>query len=242
MMNKKKDLFTTYWQMRMAGAERRMAAALELISHKPTRGTLAEDVVREIIDAFLPGQWTSASGFIVDAKQRPSDQLDIIIYDQLARTPLYRDENVVVLPTGTRPFVVEVKSVLNKVSLFEALDNIASPKAQEATPRDVIGVVYAFRGFKQWQTLQTHLKAHLRKLRKKGAFDPAHLPDIICVQEQNVVVVRDLDPDFKMTAYATKTPVVQSLLTQVLNGLRVPALYSLLPKPDYEPNPLFSLA
>lgn len=240
-MAKAGDLFTTYWQMRMAGAERRLAAALELISHKPTRGTLAEDVIRETIDAFLPGQWKSGSGFIVDAKQRPSDQLDILVYDQLTRTPLYRDENVVVLPTGTRPIVVEVKSVLNQESLFEALKNIASPKAQEASGRDVIGVIYAFRGFVKPQTLSTHLKAHLRKLRKKGQFDAAQLPDMICVQEQNMVVVRDLDPAFKMTAYASKTPVAQSLLTQVLNGLRFPALYSLLPQPDYEPKPLFTL-
>jgi hypothetical protein len=241
-MTKNSNLFTVYWQMRMAGAERRLGAALELISHKPTRGTLGEDVVREIIDAFLPGQWKSGSGFIVDTKQQPSHQLDIIIYDQLKQAPLYRDENVVVLPTGTRPIVVEVKSELKKDTLFDALENIASPKAQEETGRNVIGVVYAFRGFAKPQTFSTHLSTHLKALRRKGRFDPAHLPDMICVQEQNMIVVRDLDPKFKMTAYSSRAPVVQSLLTQVLNGLGVSSLYPLLPKPKYARSPLFTLS
>jgi len=240
-MAKSKTLFKVYWQMRMNSAEQRLAAALELITHKPTRGTLAEDVLREIIDAFLPGQWASHSGFVVDANQTPSDQLDILVYDQLASMPLYRDVNVIVLPTGTRPVAVEVKSVLKKKDLFDALENVASVKSMETTPQDVVAMVYAFRGFKKPLTLSTHLKAHISGLKMKHRFDPEHMPDMICVQEQNMVVVRDRTPAFKLTAYTSKVPVVQSLLTQVLNGLRVANLYSLLPKPEYETAALFEI-
>jgi hypothetical protein len=240
-MAKRTSLFTVYWRTRMESAERRLAAALELIVHKPTRGTLAEDVLREIIDAFLPGQWASHSGFVVNDEHAPSSQLDIVVYDQLAGTPLYRDANVVVLPTGARPVVVEVKSVLDKQALFDALDNVASVKSMELNPREVVGVVYAFRGFRKPTTLRAHLTARAKALRKKGPFDPEHLPDMICVQEQNVVVVRERTPAFRLAAYTSTDPVVQSLLTQVLDGLRVPSLSSLLPQPKYAAVPLFEI-
>lgn len=56
-----------------------------------------------------------------------------------------------------------------------------------------------------------------------------------------MVVVRYRTPAFKLRAYASKSPVVQSLLTQMLNGLRLKNLYSLLPEPEYETAALFEI-
>ena len=176
-----------------------------------------------------------------DSDQKPSSQLDIVIYDQLAGTPLYRDANVLVLPTGARPLIVEVKSVLKRKDLAAALGNIASVKSIEPRPEEVVGIVYAFRGFEKPATLRAHLSEHVKALRKRGNFHPEHLPHIICVQEQAVVVVRERKPAFKLKGYASEDPVVQALLTQVLNGLRLPDLYSLLPEPKYETPPLFEI-
>jgi hypothetical protein len=160
----------------------------------------------------------------------------------LRSMPLYHDANIVVLPTGARPTVLEVKSVLNKPDLFEALENLASLKSMEPNPQDAAAIVYAFRGFKKPNTLSAHLHTCIRARKRKNNFNPEHLPDMICVQEQQMVVVRERTPAFSMTAYRSTAPVVQSLLTQVLNALRVPNLYSLLPTPRYAPVPLFQIA
>ncbi len=56
-----------------------------------------------------------------------------------------------------------------------------------------------------------------------------------------MVVVCDRVPTFRMTAYNCKSPVIQSLLTQMLNGLGVAKMYSLLPKPQYGSPALFEI-
>src|SRR4051812_49199648 len=112
-MVEENSLFESYWKLRMESAHRKMEAALDLIVHKPSRGALAEDLVRELIESFLPKRWTTGTGFVVDEEKAPSLQLDILLFDQNEYAPFYRDENMIVLPTGSGPLAVEVKSVLN---------------------------------------------------------------------------------------------------------------------------------
>ena len=236
-------LFKEYWQLRMTSAEQRLVAALRLIEHKPTRGSLAEDLIRSTVRTFLPGQWAAHTGFLIDSAQQPTKQVDILIYDQLHNAPVYRDEAVVVLPVtdprqadGPRPLAIEVKSVLQKDSLFDALENVASVKRADAR---IVAAVYAYRGFAKPTTLRSHLGSHISALRKRKQFDAALLPDMVCVQEQQVVVTRQSTPEFTLVGHFSQDPVIQSLLTQILNALGVPQLYSLLPRPTYNPTKLF---
>jgi hypothetical protein len=220
-------MFDQYWRTRMKSCEQRLDAALQLIDHNPTRGTLAEQVVREVVDAFLPGQWTSSSGFVLDAKTRePSKQVDVLVYDQLAGTPLYSDESIVVL-SDTRPGIaVEVKSELDHKSLGEALGNIASFKRTYGDRSGINGSIYAFRGFAKAATLKEHLKGHIRRVT-----NPNLWPDVICVQGTKMVVTRGGGEEPSLQCKICEDPVIQSLLTNVLNALGVPGTEEFLPEP-----------
>ena len=212
----------------MKSAEHRLDAALQLINHKTTRGTLAEQVVREVIEAFLPGQWTSSSGFVLHPDTRdPSSQVDVLIYDQLGGKPLYTDESVVVLSHEPPAVAVEVKSVLEKKSFAEAMGNVASFKRTYGGRSGINGSVYAFRGFAKPETLQTHLREHMWLVP-----DPNLWPDVVCVQATRMVVTRLGDGrDVSMVCRECEEPVIQSLLTNVLNALGVPGTKQFLPEP-----------
>ena len=47
--------FENYWKLRMDGATMRLKAAQQIISHPGTRGSLAENLLRELIRGSL---WT----------------------------------------------------------------------------------------------------------------------------------------------------------------------------------------
>src|SRR4029077_4870996 len=82
--------FDAYWRLRMDGASSRLKAVQEIVTHKPTRGTFAESLLRDVIAEFLPQRYAAATGFIMDRSKR-SNQVDIIIYDQLTDSPVFRD-------------------------------------------------------------------------------------------------------------------------------------------------------
>ncbi len=138
--------FDAYWRLRMDGATSRLNAVLEIVTHNPTRGTFAEALLREVISEFLPQRYAAATGFIMDRPNR-SNQLDIIIYDQLTDSPVFRDGGFVVLTPGTAKLVIEVKSALTGAAsdgeIKTAFDNIRSAKRVD---RKVRGFVFGYGG------------------------------------------------------------------------------------------------
>lgn len=212
----------------MASAEQRLKAALQLIRHNPSRGTLGEQAIREVIDAFLPGQWTSSSGFVLHHETgAPSRQVDVLIYDRLAGTPIYSDESVVVLPTARPGLAVEVKSELKKKSFAESLVNVASFKQAYGGRSGISASIYAFRGFSNPQKLKQHLETHML------AFPDWNLwLNVICIQSTKMLVTLTYDGNVaSLVCRRCLEPVIQSLLTSVLNALGVPGTKEFLPEP-----------
>ena len=62
--------FDAYWRLRMDGATSRLKAVQEIVTHKPTRGTFAESLLRDVIAEFLPQRYAAATGFIMDRSKR----------------------------------------------------------------------------------------------------------------------------------------------------------------------------
>ena len=71
----------------MDGATSRLKAVQEIVTHNPSRGTFAESLLREVIAEFLPQRYAAATGFIMDRPRR-SNQVDVIVYDQLTDSPV----------------------------------------------------------------------------------------------------------------------------------------------------------
>src|SRR5437868_6516479 len=115
--------FENYWQFRMEGVTARLRAAQQIVSHPGTRGTLAENLLREAIREFLPQRWAVGTGFVMDEDGSRSNQVDLLIYDQLTMSPIYRDGDLVILSSGTAHVAVEVKSSLDKKEIPVAFNN-----------------------------------------------------------------------------------------------------------------------
>jgi hypothetical protein len=140
--------FDAYWRLRMDGATSRLNAVREIVTHKPSRGTFAESLLREVIAEFLPQRYAAATGFIMDRPAR-SNQVDIIVYDQLTDSPVYRDGGFVILTPGAAKLVIEVKSELigatkpSDNEIAGAFNNIRSVKRVDPNVR---GFIFGYDG------------------------------------------------------------------------------------------------
>lgn len=200
----------------------RLGAAQQIISHTGTRGSLAENLLRELIRDFLPQRWAAATGFIMDSATDGkgkvtgirSNQIDILIYDQHHHSPVFKDGELVVLAPGAASVAVEVKSLLQTNDTPDAYDNICSIKAVDPA---VKGFIFGYNGA-EWDTFVGHVT---KWAAKAGAPGRELWPERVFNMGQKFLVLPDPatagDPANRQFAVAAeKDPVVQLFLTMVL--------------------------
>jgi hypothetical protein len=130
-----------------------------LIRHRPTTGNYREGLLRTLLQKYLPRRYHAATGFIFGSHR----QLDIIIYDQVEYSPLFREGDLVVVPASAVRAVIEVKSSLTNQFLDEALEILT-----EAVP-DNIGGPPIFKGvFAFDRESNASLLPVIRKFYDKG--------------------------------------------------------------------------
>lgn len=94
---------------------------------------MREYILNSIIRPFLPKRYGLTNSECFDAIGKTSKQLDIAIYDDLFPYAIpYGDYKL--LPFESVYGAIEVKSLLNKESFFESIDNIASLKSLPREP------------------------------------------------------------------------------------------------------------
>lgn len=206
--------FGGYWQLRMEGATLRLKAAQRIVSHPGTRGSLAENLLRELIREFLPQRWAVGTGFIMNADRRRSNQVDLLIYDQFATSPIYRDGELVILSPGVTKVAVEVKSYLNQQEISNAYNNIQSVKQVDSS---VMGLVFGYDGAKA-----TTFGAHVKEWEKsKKSVGREEWPDRVFNMTQNFLMAPDLDfaATRKFVVWPGEDPIVRFFLTATLTKL-----------------------
>lgn len=108
-----------------------------VFSHRSTIGAAREFLVNRILRSILPSTIKVGHGQILDASDSLSPEIDVVVYD--ARFPLIRvsDTSSVFLAESVVA-TIEVKSVLDRASLKDALDHVAScaPRIILADPDD----------------------------------------------------------------------------------------------------------
>lgn len=214
--------FGEYGRLRMEGATMRLRAAKEIVSHPGTRGSLAENLVRDMIRDFLPTHWAVATGFVMDsvtgADGKPagvrSDQVDVLIYDQHHHSPVFKDGELVILAPGAASVAVEVKSELATGHTPKAFDNICSGKMVDP---NINGFVFGYDAA-EWKTFVDDVKAWERKA---GAPGREYWPERVFNMGQRFLMLPDpasanTPADRRFVVAAEKDPVVQLFLTAVL--------------------------
>lgn len=80
--------------------------------HRGSRGMAREDALAGFLAAQLPKRFEVTTGEAIDAGERRSGQLDLVIYDRNLTAPLLEDPSGDLLPAESLLAVIEVKSVL----------------------------------------------------------------------------------------------------------------------------------
>lgn len=97
-----------------------------LPEHHPSRGQVRETGLRTFLRQLLPDKYYVGSGFIFDAEDRRSKQLDIIIALNPPFARIFERDTVCYLPCEVVLAAIEVKSTLNRDEIVSAAANAAS--------------------------------------------------------------------------------------------------------------------
>lgn len=97
-------------------------------SHPGEQGRHVENVVRDLLQEFLPDRYSFGSGFVIDSQGQQSRQCDIVIYDTMLCAGLLRRTGPLLFPIEAVYGVIEIKSTLNKQEVSDAYGHIASVK------------------------------------------------------------------------------------------------------------------
>jgi len=96
--------------------------------HPSEFGVYREKIVSNFLEPVLPSRLSVGSGFIITNKGRISTQCDVIVYDRF-NTPKIENNGIRFFPVETVVGIIEVKSILNKNNLKEALIKLANNKS-----------------------------------------------------------------------------------------------------------------
>jgi hypothetical protein len=120
------------------GVTQRIQAEIDylnnLIGHSGEKGYANEQLLINLLTKFLPKRYSIGSGILIDSKGNRSRQVDIIVYDSYFHPELFAQGATVLFPVDVVYMVIEVKTLLNKNTMTEAIDNIASVKRLNFIP------------------------------------------------------------------------------------------------------------
>ncbi|WP_248463912.1 DUF6602 domain-containing protein [Pectobacterium versatile] len=89
-----------------------------IISHGPTVGGYRENILQSTLKKHLPERYHIATGFIFGVHK----QIDILIYDRIDYSPIFREGDLVIVPPESVRAVIEVKTRLTSKELISSLD------------------------------------------------------------------------------------------------------------------------
>lgn len=96
--------------------------------HPAEFGTYRETILKNFVTTCIPARLDIGTGFLINASGGISTQADIVIYDRTAIPRIESSEHQRFFPVEGVCAIGEVKSVLNKVQLREALNKLARSK------------------------------------------------------------------------------------------------------------------
>jgi hypothetical protein len=182
----------------------------QLFSHMGDRGTFREAIIRDFLRPFLPCRYGLSTGEVFSRSGSQSGQIDVVIYDAVFSTILFRNGPVQLFPAESVFGSIEVKSNLSSEELDNACRNVASVKRLDRAGSDMldllpslrlnvsttfaysqtklnpyVGFVFAYRGIAR--------EALAVDLNRRMAADPSNrqlLPDFVFVAQPGYAIVR----------------------------------------------------
>ena len=94
--------------------------------HPVAKGDVSEDAWRELLRRFLPSRFSVESGFIIDAHNEVSEQIDCIVYDQVFSPTFWGTHGYIYVPAESVHAVFEIKPQVTKQYIIKASEKIES--------------------------------------------------------------------------------------------------------------------
>lgn len=180
-----------------------------VIDHNCSKGTFREQIIKNFLRPFLPGCYGLSGGQAFNNNGDLSKQLDIVIYDSLHSYIAPYMEDFIYFPCESVYGNIEIKSVLNKESFIEAVENIASlkkikrekidtyhvnpimPLVIENVKWDVqvlseyFGVIFAYDSVKADTILD-----YINEVIQNGIIEREYLPNVIVLLKEKQIINR----------------------------------------------------
>jgi len=116
-----------------------------LFSHMGDRGEFREQIVDRFLRPFLPPYYGLAPGEVFSSDGQQSAQVDIVVYDTVFSTVLFRTGTRFLFPAESIFGTIEVKSDLSRSELDKACANIASVKTLSRQTADSMDILPHYR-------------------------------------------------------------------------------------------------
>jgi len=108
------------------------------IKHSVGNGDNSEGGWKEFLDKILPKKYGVDNGYVIDCEGNVSDQIDIIIYDNLYSPYIMSSgSGVKYIPSEAVYAIIEIKPTITKAYLKYANDKVESVKKLKRTARGV---------------------------------------------------------------------------------------------------------
>ena len=107
------------------------------ISHPTDKGDISEEKWIDFLNKYLPKRYSVSKGTIVDCEGTLSQQIDLVIYDNLYSPLIFNDGVRKYIPAESVYAVFEVKPEINKDYVDYAASKIESVRTLKRTNSDV---------------------------------------------------------------------------------------------------------
>ena len=122
--------------------EKALQAKLDSASfpdHPVAKGDVSEDAWRDLLRRYLPSRYSIESGFVIDAHNNTSNQIDCIVYDNFLTPTFWGERGYLYIPSEAVHAVFEIKPQVNKKYLRQASQKVESVRVLYRTSASFTG-------------------------------------------------------------------------------------------------------
>ena len=177
-----------------------------IISHGSTVGTYRENLLQGVLKKHLPERYHVATGFIYGCAR----QIDILIYDRLDYAPLFREGDLVVVPSEAVRAIIEVKTKISSQQLRDSLELLDSINYLDDRWPPIFRGVFGFESEMSPLQLCEHIKNYYNP---SDDIDSDAIPEIICRPYDHISCACVLGQAF---AYVRYSPNEDNRITPML--------------------------
>lgn len=182
----------------------------KLFDHSGDKGEFREQIVEQFLRPFLPECYGLGSGQIFAADGSGSKQIDVVIYDSVFSSVLFRTLKNSLFPCESVFGTIEVKSYLSTEELETAIQNIISVKHLSRESTDMmdilpfrrintgsglsydiskrnfyLGIIFSYDGLSIEKTVE------LMNLKlQSGEIESRNLPDFLFSNKKQFMILR----------------------------------------------------